>query len=78
MPFPAMLTLLVCSVVQNSWPKLFAEHSKGIQNLLTFFYLKTLVKASIALQHFVNLKSNSALLYNKGHNFLRGAFPQKC
>ena len=26
---------------------------------------------------FVNLKSNSALLYNKGHNLLTSAFPPK-
>ena len=26
---------------------------------------------------FVNLKSNSAFLYNKGHNLLTSAFPQK-
>ena len=26
---------------------------------------------------FVNLKSNSAILYNKGHNLLTSAFPQK-
>ena len=28
------------------------------------------------LTHFVNLKSNLAFLYNKGHNFLTSAFPQ--
>ena len=27
--------------------------------------------------NFVNLKSNSALLYNKGHNLLPSAFPPK-
>ena len=26
--------------------------------------------------HFVNLKYNSALLYNKGHNLLTSAFPK--
>ena len=28
------------------------------------------------LINFVNLKSNSALLYNEGHNLLTSAFPQ--
>ena len=35
------------------------------------------VKLSICCnKHFVNLKSNSALLYNKGHNLLTSAFPK--
>ena len=29
------------------------------------------------LKYFVNLKSNSALLYNKGHNLLASAFTPK-
>ena len=31
----------------------------------------------VSIIHFVNIKSNSALLYKKGHNLLTSAFPQK-
>ena len=42
-------------------------------------YLNTGLQSSVfgSQKYFVNLKSNSALLYNKSHNLLTSAFPQK-
>ena len=42
----------------------------------TMFQIEKVHKC-FAVIFFVNLKSNLALLYNKGHNLLTSAFPQK-
>ena len=41
------------------------------------FHIELVIKIPTMIIPFVNLKSNSALLYNKGHNLLTSAFPPK-
>ena len=41
------------------------------------FHKKIHLLQIVIVKHFVDLKSNSALFYNKGHNLLTSAFPQK-
>ena len=83
---------LIFSIIFNIWIKTFVQHKDeilksmirakkskclNIWTMSLIFYFCFSSYFHLTKIKFVNLKSNSALLYIKGHNLLTSAFPPK-
>ena len=70
-------TSKVCFSNRNCFYLVLSSLFLCCKNFATNILLQKLSLWNCVVKHFVNLKSNSALSYNKGHNLLTSAFPQK-